>query len=175
MISLEKFEKLRSNTFTRILAYIQSYNSRSWIKTVLAHYRSKTHLDSNWPLGTVFFLELFRVFFSGLYQIRADSHSSEVVVSSVSRKSSSIFCPAHKSEGEIRCVVVYTLYYNMVGVQYSKVAPFQEMLTEITKKAAYRCTTWWADVHGGSGCRVHNRRPKHRRQRRTSEAAAVAT
>ena len=53
----------------------------------------------------------------------------------------------------------------MVGVQYSKVAPFQEMLTEITKKAAYRCTTWRADVHGGSGCRVDKRRPKHRPQR----------
>ena len=39
------------------------------------------------------------------------------------------------------------------------------MLTEITKKAAYRCTTWWADVHGGSGCRVDKRRPQHRRQR----------
>ena len=62
VISLEKFEKLRSNTFTRILAYKVTIAGLG-IKTILAHYRSKTHLDSNWPLGTVFFLELFRVFF----------------------------------------------------------------------------------------------------------------
>ena len=122
-------------------------------------------IPTDWPLGTSWFLGTVHGFFSGRFRFVLTASRSLESLESLA----TFFCPAHKSEGEIRCVVVYTLYYNMVGVQYSKVAPFQEMLTEITKKAAYRCTTWWADVHGGSGCRVHNRRPKHRRQRRTFE------